>query len=116
MIAAAELEPLAVPDSEALDAYSRAVVGAVERVGPAVVHLEVAGVPIAARGRGPSETSGTITWLRPSPRSAIPAAFVRVSWSWLSVTHLDFRRQLLPASSALSVARCGHSRGGSSTV
>jgi S1-C subfamily serine protease len=35
------------------------VVGAVEGVGPAVVHLEVAGVPIAARGRGPSETSGT---------------------------------------------------------
>jgi S1-C subfamily serine protease len=59
VIAAAELESLAVPDSEALDAYSRAVVGAVEGVGPAVVHLEVAGVPIAARGRGPSETSGT---------------------------------------------------------
>jgi S1-C subfamily serine protease len=41
-----------------LDAYSRAVVGAVERVGPAVVHLEVAGVPIPSRGRGMPEANG----------------------------------------------------------
>jgi S1-C subfamily serine protease len=60
VIASAELEPLAAPDGEALDAYSRAVVGAVERVGPAVVHLEISGVAVPGRGRGvPNEASGT---------------------------------------------------------
>ena len=60
MIAEAELEHLASPDGEVFDAYSRAVIGAVARVGPAVVHLEVAGVPMPPRGRGvPGEASGT---------------------------------------------------------
>jgi len=60
MIAAAEMEGLAVTDSEAFDAYSRAVIGAVEKVGPAVVHLEVSGIPSPARpGRAPAEATGT---------------------------------------------------------
>ena len=60
MIAAAELEPLVSPDGEVLDAYSRAVVGAVDRVGPAVVHLEVAGVSVPSGRRGvPGEANGT---------------------------------------------------------
>ena len=44
--------PNAIPsDSQLLDAYSAAVVGAVDRVGPAVVHLEVEH-PSTGRGRG----------------------------------------------------------------
>jgi S1-C subfamily serine protease len=59
VMAGAELEPLVSPEGEVLDAYSRAVIGAVERVGPAVVHLEVAGVPVPSRGRGvPGEGNG----------------------------------------------------------
>jgi S1-C subfamily serine protease len=54
-------------DAELLDAYSRAVIAAVERVGPAVAHLEVwsDADPRARRGRGrggdgePREATGT---------------------------------------------------------
>ena len=47
-------------DADLLDAYSRALIGAVERVGPAVVHLEVQ-TARAARGRqrGPGVGSGS---------------------------------------------------------
>ena len=45
----ARLEPNS--DAELLDAYSRAVIGAVERVGPAVAHLEVWGPAPDPRGR-----------------------------------------------------------------
>ncbi|MBO0739401.1 MAG: trypsin-like peptidase domain-containing protein [Alphaproteobacteria bacterium] len=45
--AAGEAEDLAV-----FDAYSRAVIGAVERVGPAVLHLQVAGASDRASGSG----------------------------------------------------------------
>ncbi|HKV50116.1 MAG TPA: trypsin-like peptidase domain-containing protein [Gemmatimonadaceae bacterium] len=51
----------AAPDSVLFDAYSSAVVGAVERVGPSVVHLAVRGKASAGgrrRGR-PSEGSGS---------------------------------------------------------
>src|SRR5690348_9255219 len=39
-------------ESEILDAYSRAVIGAVERVGPAVVHIQVVGAPQEGQARG----------------------------------------------------------------
>src|SRR5690348_10618540 len=53
---------IAAPDSVLFDAYSAAVVGAVERVGPSVVHLAVRGAGMAERGRrrrGPSEGTGS---------------------------------------------------------
>src|SRR5437870_615970 len=45
--AAAEAEDLAL-----LDAYSRAVIGAVDKVGPAVLHLQVSGLKDGAGGAG----------------------------------------------------------------
>jgi S1-C subfamily serine protease len=50
--AAPAAAPAAPDDAELLDAYSQAVVGAVERVGPAVAHLEVELGAQARRGTG----------------------------------------------------------------
>src|SRR5437867_12790158 len=53
-----EPEPVYVPnpeDGELLDAYSRAVIGVVEQVGPAVVSLSVR----TPRGRGMREGAGS---------------------------------------------------------
>ena len=45
-------------EDDLLDAYSRAIVGAVDRVGPSVVHLEITKAG-RARGRGPQEVQGS---------------------------------------------------------
>src|SRR5258705_14019887 len=49
--------PARATDAELLDAYSATVVGAVERVGPSVAHLEVWG-PIGGRSRRQRERGG----------------------------------------------------------
>jgi S1-C subfamily serine protease len=46
-------------EEDLLDAYSRAIVGAVDRVGPSVVHLEITKAGQSTRGRGTREVQGS---------------------------------------------------------
>ena len=46
-------------EEDLLDAYSRAIVGAVDRVGPSVVHLEITKSGQPSRGRGAREVQGS---------------------------------------------------------
>src|ERR1700746_551932 len=50
--AAASISPASAEDLVLLDAYSRAVIGAVDKVGPAVLHLQVSGAKDQAQGAG----------------------------------------------------------------
>src|SRR5499427_822602 len=49
---AASISPASAEDLVLLDAYSRAVIGAVDRVGPAVLHLQISGVKDGSGGAG----------------------------------------------------------------
>ena len=46
-------------EEDLLDAYSRAIVGAVDRVGPSVVHLEITKPGQPSRGRGARDVQGS---------------------------------------------------------
>jgi S1-C subfamily serine protease len=50
--AAGSITPTSTEDLLLLDAYSRAVIGAVDRVGPAVLHLQISGVKDGSGGAG----------------------------------------------------------------
>src|SRR6201987_2679254 len=50
--AAASISPGSAEDLVLLDAYSRAVIGAVDRVGPAVLHLQISGTKDGSGGAG----------------------------------------------------------------
>src|SRR5258705_6743495 len=49
---AGSFSPASAEDLVLLDAYSRAVIGAVDTVGPAVLHLQVSGLKDGAGGAG----------------------------------------------------------------
>lgn len=52
-------------DAELLDAYSRAITSAVDRVSPSVVHLEILGRASGRRGRGEVQGSGSGFFVTP---------------------------------------------------
>ena len=90
-----EVSFAAAPDSALLDAYSNAVIHAVDLVGPAVVNIEAKSAAQAARPRGPEDhrqaraQDSLSVQLRRShaqPQESLRAAD---GVDWYDVAHLD---------------------------
>ena len=79
-----------ISDLNLLDAYSRAVIGAVERVGPAVVNVEVRGAAPERPRRGPAGGSGSGFVFTPDGL-ILTNSHVVASGSEVSVTLTDGR-------------------------
>ena len=86
--AAGSITPASAEDLLLLDAYSRAVIGAVDRVGPAVLHLQISGV---------KDGSGAAGW---------PMAAADAGRSWARSIHRA--RGLAGAAGVGAAGGCGH--------
>jgi S1-C subfamily serine protease len=79
--------PAAAGDGELLDAYSRAVIAAVDRVGPAVVHIQVEAVAPDGKSRPDSA---------PVPRGSGSGVVVAPDGLVLTNNHVSRRPAPLP--------------------